>query len=108
MFHLQEAGIASAHLGGTVSWDEQRATLDLLRARPPGIKVLFLTPEKLAASDSLLRVLDDLNGDRVLVRPGSRLPMHLGCWQCACAAASWWPGSMADGDAVIKRQGNGT
>ena len=67
VFHLQEAGIQSGFLSGTVSWEEQRATMDQLRARPPGIKVLFVTPEKIAASDSLLRLLDDLHANGFLV-----------------------------------------
>lgn len=67
MFHLQEAGIPSAYLSGSVSWEEQRATMDSLRLTPPGVKVLFVTPEKVAASDNLMRLLDDLNARGALV-----------------------------------------
>ena len=78
VFHLQEAGIESAYLSGTVSWEEQRATMDKLRMSPPGIKVLFVTPEKVAASDNLMRLLDDLHSRHVLVRrPGPAAPCLL-------------------------------
>ncbi|KAK9805758.1 hypothetical protein WJX73_006321 [Symbiochloris irregularis] len=60
VFHLQEAGINSGYLSGSVSWEEQRGMMDSLRQTPPGIKVLFVTPEKVAASDNLMRMLDTL------------------------------------------------
>lgn len=69
VFHLTEAGIDSGYLSGAVSWEEQRSIMDRLRATPPGIKVLFVTPEKVAASDNLMRLLDDLNHRRALVSP---------------------------------------
>ena len=80
MFHLQEAGINSGYLSGSVSWDEQRALMDGLRQTPPGVQVLFVTPEKVAASDNLMRVLDSVyaNGALVSVKHGQRLPLlHL-------------------------------
>ena len=78
VFHLQEAGIASGYMSGAVSWEEQRATMDAMRARPPRIKVVFVTPEKVAASDSLLRLLDDLNasGNLVILPIHERLASH--------------------------------
>ena len=54
-------------MSGSVSWDEQRATMGALRMTPPGIRVLFVTPEKVAASDNLMRLLDDLDGRGALV-----------------------------------------
>ena len=69
VFHLKEAGIETAYFSAGVTWEEQRAVLDGLKQDPPATKVLFLTPEKVAASDVLLRALDDLYRREALVRP---------------------------------------
>ena len=68
VFHLREAGIACGYLSGSASPDEQRETLDALRASPPQLRIVFATPEKIACSDSLMRLLDALHARGLLVR----------------------------------------
>ena len=78
VFHLKEAGVETAYFSAGVSWEEQRAVLDGLKQTPPAIKVLFLTPEKVAQSDAVLRALDNLYERQALVRA---LDIS-GCMQC--------------------------
>lgn len=44
--HLAEAGIESASLSGSASWEDQRRVYNDLRSDDPAIRILFLTPEK--------------------------------------------------------------
>ena len=60
--------MATAFFSAGVTWEEQRGILDGLRLDPPNIKVLFLTPEKVAQSDSILRAMDALYARGALVR----------------------------------------
>ena len=77
--------MATAFFSAGVTWEEQRGILDGLRRDPPSIKVLFLTPEKVAQSDSILRALDALYARGALVRGVPSL--HLAC--AACSPGMW-------------------
>ena len=69
VFHLNVSQIDCAYMSGGGDWDTQCQVLDKLRRLE--IKVLFVTPEKIARSDVLMRALHDLNSrgklDRVVV-----------------------------------------
>jgi hypothetical protein len=52
VFHLQQANIECDYLSGTGGWDAQRAVLDRLREPAPSVRILFVTPEKIARSDT--------------------------------------------------------
>ncbi len=69
MFHLQQAGIACGYLSGSQEYEESRGIMQSLQADPPAIRILFVTPEKIARSDYLMRVLDALHARNLLVRP---------------------------------------
>ncbi|DBA92021.1 TPA: hypothetical protein ACH3X2_14247 [Trebouxia sp. C0005] len=71
VFHLNNADVPCAFLGGSQQWTESREVMDNLRAttrchRP--IAVLFITPEKVAKSDNLLRLFDSLASQGLLGR----------------------------------------
>ncbi len=69
VYHLQEAGVPCANLTSAVQDPgEYRATLSALAANPPEFKILFVTPEKIAASDSLMRIFDQLHARAQLSR----------------------------------------
>ena len=68
MFHLKQAGLAVAYLSGTQPYEETRSVLASMRATPPAVRILFVTPEKIARSDALMRLLDDLYARHLLVR----------------------------------------
>ena len=42
--------------------------MDDLKSMEPSIRILFVTPEKVAKSDALMRVLDDLHRRSLLAR----------------------------------------
>ena len=67
MFHLKEAGIACGYLSGTQEYSESRELLQGLSRDPPAVKILFVTPEKVARSDYLMRTLDGLHSRNLLV-----------------------------------------
>ncbi|GFR41611.1 hypothetical protein Agub_g2336, partial [Astrephomene gubernaculifera] len=71
IFHLREAGIEAAHFGGNQDWQEARSIMDSIRTGSSPIRLLFVTPEKVAKSDALVRMLDGLVAggrlDRVVV-----------------------------------------
>lgn len=67
VFHMKEAGIECGLLGGSMSYEESRAVMDSLKQQPPSIKVVFVTPEKIARSDALMRLLDALHQQNFLV-----------------------------------------
>ena len=91
--------MSTAFFSAGVTWEEQRGIMDGLRQDPPNIKVLFLTPEKVAQSDSILRALDALYARGALV--GALLLPGFGSGTCqACPgqqlpalalAAPWLP-----------------
>lgn len=75
MFHLQQAGIECGYLSGTQDYEESRDVMSRLRADPPGLKILFVTPEKIARSDMLMRAFDDLHARELLARARWCLPI---------------------------------
>ena len=46
VFHLEQAKISSGYLSAQQEYWQQREILDGLKANPPTIKILFVTPEK--------------------------------------------------------------
>ena len=54
------------YLSGTQDYEESRDVMSRLRADPPGLKILFVTPEKIARSDMLMRAFDDLHARELL------------------------------------------
>lgn len=69
VYHLREAGVHCANLtaGAAEAGDYQAAMADL-RCDPPLLKILFVTPEKVAASDALMRTFDQLHARGHLAR----------------------------------------
>ncbi|KAK9809882.1 hypothetical protein WJX72_001000 [[Myrmecia] bisecta] len=71
VFHLTEAGIKCGYLSSNQEYEAQRGILSALKKSPPEIKIIFVTPEKVARSDQLMRTFDDLHGrgflDRIAV-----------------------------------------
>ncbi|KAL4856507.1 ATP-dependent DNA helicase Q-like 4A [Chlorella vulgaris] len=65
--HLTVLGINAACVGGSVDWEEQRRVYASLM-EADGCKVLFITPEKLAASGKLQSTLDSLHQRGLLAR----------------------------------------
>ena len=67
VYHLGEAGVACGFLSAAQPYEETRRIMDDLRCSPPALKVLFVTPEKVAKSDAIMRAFDDLNARGHLV-----------------------------------------
>jgi RecQ family ATP-dependent DNA helicase len=65
---LNEAKIDCGALGSSTDEFERRRILSSLRQSPPGIKLLYVTPEKVANSAHLLSVFDDLHKKSMLSR----------------------------------------
>ena len=65
---LRVANIECGALGSTTDDFERRRILSCLRQSPPGLRLLYVTPEKIANSAFLLSVLDDLNSSNFLSR----------------------------------------
>ena len=84
VFHLQQAGVSCGYLSGSQEYEESRAIMQSLQAHPPGVKVLFVTPEKVARSDYLMRALDSLHSRQLLVRR----PHSKDAWTCTTYHAS--------------------
>jgi len=72
VYHLGEAGVACGFLSAAQPYEETRKIMDDLRCSPPAIKVLFVTPEKVARSDAIMRAFDDLSARGHLVRNRER------------------------------------
>ena len=70
VFHLQQAGVACGYLSSGQDYEESRALLARLQRHNGGdeLRILFVTPEKVARSDYLMRVLDGLYARQLLVR----------------------------------------
>lgn len=62
---LKDLGIASEHMSGDCDW---RPIMDDLRQHNPTIKLLYVTPEKIKASQMLNNVLHSLHSDGNLSR----------------------------------------
>lgn len=65
---MKEAGISCGYLGGNMSYEESRDIMSALKQQPPSLKVVFVTPEKIARSDNLMRLLDSLHQQNQLVQ----------------------------------------
>ena len=68
VFHLKEAGVECGYLSGTQDYAESREIMQGLTRDPPAVKILFVTPEKVARSDYLMRTLDSLHSRCQLAR----------------------------------------
>ena len=93
VFHLKEAGIACGYLSGTQEYAESRELLQGLGRDPPAVKILFVTPEKVARSDYLMRTLDGLHARNLLVMHCLTLLTSLGSAPCAGLPPLSKPGS---------------
>nr|APZ84616.1 RecQ-like helicase 4 [Zea mays subsp. parviglumis] len=66
IMHLSQANIPATYLSGNLDWSEQQEIMkDLMSCR---YKLLYVTPEKIAKSGALSRVLDNLNSQGHLSR----------------------------------------
>ena len=65
---MKEAGISCGYMGGNMSYEESRDVMNALKEQPPSIKVVFVTPEKIARSDALMRLMDTLHQQGNLVQ----------------------------------------
>ncbi|XWS67950.1 hypothetical protein CRYUN_Cryun04dG0048600 [Craigia yunnanensis] len=68
IMHLLQANIPAAYLSGNMDWSEQQEILRELTSDYCKYKLLYVTPEKVAKSDVLLRHLDSLNTRDLLAR----------------------------------------
>ena len=68
VFHLHEAGIPCGYFSAAQAPEEQMQVMSDLRSMHPTLKIIFITPERLARSDALLRALDTLNQRKLLDR----------------------------------------
>ncbi len=68
VFHLEQADIPCAFFSGTQEWQQQREIMDQLQSMPPAVKIVFVTPEKVAKSDAIMRVFDQLHQRGMLAR----------------------------------------
>ncbi|XP_071935899.1 ATP-dependent DNA helicase Q-like 4A [Coffea arabica] len=68
IMHLLQANIPAAYLSASMEWSEQQEILRELNSDYCKYKLLYVTPEKVAKSDVLLRQLDGLNGRGLLAR----------------------------------------
>ncbi|KAJ4756645.1 ATP-dependent DNA helicase RecQ [Rhynchospora pubera] len=60
IMHLSQANIPAQYLSGNMEWSQQQDILRDLASENCSYKLLFVTPEKIARSDALLRHLDNL------------------------------------------------
>ncbi|XP_072962259.1 ATP-dependent DNA helicase Q-like 4A isoform X2 [Typha angustifolia] len=68
IMHLLQANIPSAYLSASVEWSEQQEIFRELMSDICKYKLLYVTPEKVAKSDVLLRHLDSLHSRGFLAR----------------------------------------
>ncbi|OMP01612.1 hypothetical protein COLO4_11772 [Corchorus olitorius] len=68
IMHLLQANIPAAYLSANMDWPEQLEILRELTSDYCKYKLLYVTPEKVARSDVLLRHLDSLNTRDLLAR----------------------------------------
>ncbi|WIA22540.1 hypothetical protein OEZ86_009530 [Tetradesmus obliquus] len=71
IYHLQQSGIPAEALSAQQDWQQQRAIIDGIVHGTAGTRLLYITPEKVARSDVLMRALNQLQQqhrlDRVVV-----------------------------------------
>ncbi|XP_040379717.1 ATP-dependent DNA helicase Q-like 4A [Oryza brachyantha] len=60
IMHLLQASISAAYLSASKEWSEQQEILRELMSPTCAYKLLYVTPEKIAKSDALLRQLENL------------------------------------------------
>ncbi|PIA40921.1 hypothetical protein AQUCO_02300004v1 [Aquilegia coerulea] len=68
IMHLLLANIPSAYLSATLEWSDQQEIFRELTSDCCRYKLLYVTPEKIAKSDVLLRHLENLNARELLSR----------------------------------------
>ena len=51
-----------------MSFEESREIMSALKQHPPAIRIVFVTPEKVARSDALMRLFDSLHAQNTFVR----------------------------------------
>ncbi|KAF3337717.1 ATP-dependent DNA helicase Q-like 4A [Carex littledalei] len=68
MMHLSQANIPAHYLSANMEWSRQHDILRELTSQNCSYKLLFVTPEKIAKSDVLLRHLDNLYSQDYLSR----------------------------------------
>ncbi|XWS54876.1 hypothetical protein CRYUN_Cryun10bG0127200 [Craigia yunnanensis] len=68
IMHLLQANIPAAYLSANMDWSEQQEIFGELTSDYCKYKLLYVTPEKVAKSDVLLRHLDSLNTRDLLAR----------------------------------------
>ncbi|KAK1430220.1 hypothetical protein QVD17_12800 [Tagetes erecta] len=68
IMHLLQANIPAAYLSSSMEWPEQQEILRNLCAEYCSYKLLYVTPEKVAKSDFLLRQLENLHARDLLNR----------------------------------------
>ncbi|KAM7250527.1 hypothetical protein ACFE04_022410 [Oxalis oulophora] len=68
IMHLLQANIPATYLSGNMEWTEQQEILRELSSDYCKYKLLYVTPEKVARSDMLLRNLESLNARNMLAR----------------------------------------
>nr|XP_023897078.1 ATP-dependent DNA helicase Q-like 4A [Quercus suber]POF20969.1 atp-dependent dna helicase q-like 4a [Quercus suber] len=68
IMHLLQANIPAAYLSGNMEWTEQQEILRELCSDYCKYKLLYVTPEKVARSDVLLRHLESLHARELLAR----------------------------------------
>ncbi|MFS7919645.1 putative DNA helicase [Helianthus anomalus] len=68
IMHLLQANIPAAYLSANMEWPEQQGILRDLCSEHCIYKLLYVTPEKVAKSDFLLRQLENLHARELLDR----------------------------------------
>ncbi|XP_071691559.1 ATP-dependent DNA helicase Q-like 4A isoform X2 [Rutidosis leptorrhynchoides] len=68
IMHLLLANIPAAYLSANMEWNEQQEILRKLCSGQCSFKLLYVTPEKVAKSDALLRQLENLYARELLDR----------------------------------------
>ncbi|KAF6139378.1 hypothetical protein GIB67_026220 [Kingdonia uniflora] len=68
IMHLLQANIPAAYLSANMEWNEQQEILRELSSGCSKYKLLYVTPEKVAKSDVLLRHLESLHASESLSR----------------------------------------
>lgn len=68
--HLEKLGIKAKFINTSVPWEERKIILDALRSHHPEVLVslLYITPEMLQKSDTLMRTLETLNANSKFAR----------------------------------------
>ncbi|XP_054776776.1 ATP-dependent DNA helicase Q-like 4A isoform X1 [Prosopis cineraria] len=68
IMHLLQANIPATYLSSNMDWSEQQEILREINSDCCKYKFLYVTPEKVAKSDVLLRQLESLHGRELLAR----------------------------------------